>query len=373
MKATLEGRLVLLVNALLRHGPGMVVFRLATNLRRRGLKVTVATLDAPDPGLQAELEEMAITVVHLPADRPAWRAVHELVQAQGGPVWLHTHGLRADVAGRLAGRLTPATTIISTLHDGPGMYALALGRVRGAVALGLQLATLPLAHQVVMVSHQTRDAYRTLRPWGWLARRAQVIHNGVPDYNRPPTDATPTNDALVVGTLARLTYRKGLHRLIEAAHLLRDYEPPPLYRVAGEGELSQTLSQQIEAAGLSHTFRLVGLQRDPAAFLSQVDIFVLPSLDECLPLALLEAMSAGKAIVATNVGGVAEAIQDDYNGLLIPPDDAGALAAALHRLLVAPRLRARLSVAARRTYETRFAMESMTSHYFDLYTQEQAP
>lgn len=367
-------RLILLVNALLRHGPGLVVSALATAGRQGGMGVTVATLDAPDPALQADLTAAGVVVVHLPTgrlrrdlSRTAWQTVYHQMDSLNGPTVLHTHGLRADVAGRVAGRLRPGTRVISTLHDTPGMYTLALGAGRGTVALGLQLATLPLAHQVVMVSHQTRDAYRALRPWGWLARRAQVIHNGVADCGASPADSS--REPLVVGTLARLTYRKGIHRLIEAAQLVGDHEPAPMYRVAGEGELAEALQQQIAAAGLETTFSLVGLQRDPAAFLRQVDIFVLPSLDECLPLAILEAMSAGKAIVATDVGGVAEAIQDDYNGLLVAPDDAAALATAVRRLLASPRLRARLGAAARRSYQERFTLENMTTQYLDLYTQ----
>lgn len=359
-------RVMLVVNALERHGPGMVVWALARGLRARDWSVWVASLDAPDEGLAQELAEADVRLLRLPAGRAAWSGLrHGLRLAQ--PEVVHTHGLRADGIGRITARFQAIPAILSTIHDSPDMYSLALGRARGAAALGLQLATLPLAHRLVMVSHLTGQAYRALPLVGRLARHSLTIHNGVRDCYLP-VDTSPEQNTLTVGSLARLTPRKGIHGLIEAAARLRPSRPHLRYRVAGAGEMADALAAQIAAAGLTDIFQLVGPQADVPAFLAGLDLFVLPSLDECLPLAVLEAMSAGKAIIATDVGGVSEAIQPGVNGRLIPPRDVGALSAALGELADDAPLRRQFGAAARHDFLTRFTLDAMVDTYAQLYT-----
>lgn len=359
-------RVVLAVNALLRHGPGMVVWALARGLRTQGCQVWVFSLDTPDPILAQELTQAGVTVLEVGAAWRTWR--QSLTEAR--PDIVHTHGLRADIFGRIAARLARVPLILSTIHDSPAMYALALGRWRGALALGLQLITLPLVTQVVMVSHTTAAEYRVLRPWGRLTRRTVVIHNGVRDCAR--SARAGTQDRLVVGALGRLTRRKGIHLLLDAAVRLHTTHPQVHFQVAGEGELEADLAARLAAEGLESAFELCGPLKDVSGFLAGLDLFVLPSLDECLPLAVLEAMSAGLPVLASDVGGVSEAIQHDQTGWLTPANDVGALTGALALLLDDAALRARLGAAARQSYVTRFTLVAMTERYRALYRQLRA-
>lgn len=356
-------RVLLVVNALLRHGPGMVVWALARGLRTQGWPVWVASLDPPDPDLAAELAQTGVTTLTVGSDWRAWRRCLSAAR----PDIVHTHGLRADVFGRIAARLTRVTLTLSTIHDSPDMYALAVGPRRGALALGLQLATLPLTTQVVMVAHTTAAEYQALRPWGRLTRRAVVVHNGVRDCYTAPI--SPSDERLVVGALGRLTPRKGVHLLLEAAARLRATHPQVHFRVAGEGELAAELMARITAQGLNDSFELCGPQADVPGFLAGLNLFALPSLDECLPLVALEAMSAGLPVLATAVGGVPEAIEHDRTGWLIPANDVAALAGALERLLDDAPLRARLGATARQAFLTRFTLDAMTERYRALYVQ----
>src|SRR4029453_8125800 len=108
---------------------------------------------------------------------------------------------------------------------------------------------------------------------------------------------------------------------------------------------------------LGDRMRLVGYWPGLAEALAAIDVFVLPSLMEGHPLAVLEAMAAGKPIVATTVGGLAEAMEDGVSGLLVPPGDADALAEAVVSLLRDPERAARLGREARRALEERFSLE----------------
>ncbi len=111
--------------------------------------------------------------------------------------------------------------------------------------------------------------------------------------------------------------------------------------------------------GIAARVRFLGYQQNPATTLGRAGIFVLSSRSEALPRSVLEAMRAGLPVVATRVGGVAEAVADGVNGLLAPAGEPGALAAALARLLGDADLRTRFGSEARRTYERRFGFDRM--------------
>jgi glycosyltransferase involved in cell wall biosynthesis len=113
--------------------------------------------------------------------------------------------------------------------------------------------------------------------------------------------------------------------------------------------------------------RFLGYQTDPAPTLARAGIFVLSSRSEGFPRSVLEAMRAGLPVVATNVGGVPEAVVNGVNGLLVPPGDPGALAASLERLLDDGELRKRMGAEARRTYQNRFGFDRMAEETVEVY------
>ncbi len=194
--------------------------------------------------------------------------------------------------------------------------------------------------------------------------RVRVIHCGVDTTVFAPTFAAPrAPDApftlLMVGTLHEV---KGQPFLIEGCRLLHEQGLNFSCLLVGDGPDQAALQQQIERAGLSARVHLVGRKtRDEiAALLQQADVLVAPSVPtqsgrrEGIPVVLMEAMAAGLPVVASDLSGIPELVRDGENGLLVPPRDSVALAAALARLAASPALRERLGRAGRATVEQAF-------------------
>jgi glycosyltransferase involved in cell wall biosynthesis len=173
---------------------------------------------------------------------------------------------------------------------------------------------------------------------------------------------------LAVGTLER---HKGHQVLLEALARLNSAAPPAQWKliIAGGrgGDQHQSLLDYIRENGLGDRVRIVLNRGDIADLLALADIFVMPSLWEGLPMALLEAMLAGKAIVASAIAGIPEAIAGGREGLLVPPGDAEALADALRLLLANPTCRAMLGEAAAERAKRDFSVSVMAERYQALY------
>jgi glycosyltransferase involved in cell wall biosynthesis len=167
--------------------------------------------------------------------------------------------------------------------------------------------------------------------------------------------------------VAALIPRKGIDVLIEAvARLARDDLHPALW-IAGSGPLRPALERQAAARGLDGRVRFLGQRDDVRDLLHACDVFVLPSRHEGLGVAALEAMALGRPIVASRVGGLAEAVVHEETGLLVPPEHPVALQWALARLVRDPELRARLGRNGPRRVARSFRAERMVDDYERLY------
>jgi glycosyltransferase involved in cell wall biosynthesis len=175
-----------------------------------------------------------------------------------------------------------------------------------------------------------------LKSGGIPASRIHTIYEGIdlaPYPRTRPARSRTAGDPKVVGTVAHLSPEKGLSNLIEAASLIPDTRTGIRFVIVGEGECRNALEEQARRAGLRDRIQFVGFQDTPAKFLSEFDVFVLPSLSEGLSSAILTAMATGLPVVATDVGGIPELIHHGQNGLLVPPGNAAALAEAIAYLL----------------------------------------
>ena len=160
------------------------------------------------------------------------------------------------------------------------------------------------------------------------------------------TELAITPEDLLVVTVANLRSEKGYDVLIDAAHLIAQRGLPIRFAAAGRGTLQEDLATKQRAIGLDERFRFLGHRDDAFRLLAAADVFVLASHQEGLPVALMEAMSVGAAIVATAVGGVPQVITDEVNGLIVPPGDPLALADAIERICSDAALRRRLGSQA---------------------------
>ena len=228
-----------------------------------------------------------------------------------------------------------------------------------------RLQTRPLGSAVgrfLAVSEDTRR--RLLSLFRWPADAVRVVHNAV-DIHRftgPPDptlraqldDGTGRPLALVP---ARLDPQKGHEHLLRAARAL----PHIRFLLAGDGPLRAELENRARGLGVEERITFLGRREDMPALLATCDLVVLPSLYEGLPLSLIEAMAARRPIVATDIGGTRELIDHGQTGLLVPPQDAEALAEAIRGLVVDPALSRRLGSAGRDRAIADFSSEAMVA------------
>lgn len=199
-----------------------------------------------------------------------------------------------------------------------------------------------------------------------------VIPNGI-DAPAPPGGAG-RSEALrvspgdqVIGTITRLVWKRGHQELLEAAAIVTQAEPSAKLVVVGDGPLRSSLEAQAQHLGLNGGVRFLGAVPEAARLLPHFDVFVLSSVWEGMSNSLLEAMAAGRPVVATRVGGNPEVVVDGETGLLVPPKNARALADAVLRLLRDRDLARRFGEAARRRVESQFTLEQMIRRMEDLY------
>ena len=262
---------------------------------------------------------------------------------------IHAHMLVPDgwAAARVAGGL--GVPVLATAHRADVLDVPARG---GAQRTQVEQAV-AWVDQVVAVSRAMRAACEGLAT---PRRDVVVVPNGADTrvfFPRERADARrrlglPLDDRIVT-FVGVLTPRKGIDTLFEAMGILaRDPGGAPLLVVVGIGELRDTLEARARALGIGPRIRFVGKvpHDDVALWMAAGDVFCLPSLSEGLPTVVCEAMACGRAVVATAVDGTPEIVDDGATGLLVPPRNADALAAALRRVLGDDTLRARFEAEA---------------------------
>ena len=212
--------------------------------------------------------------------------------------------------------------------------------------------------------------YHELTQHGIPPARCHLIRNGIDvnAYEAPANNPRP----LIVGTIGRLIEQKGLEVFIEAAALIAAQRSDVEFQIVGEGPLRATLEQQIATRDLTDRIHLLGNRSDVPDLLRQISVFVSSSRWEGLPYALLEALAARRPVVATEVLGSEELIQDGVTGLLVPPADSIALSSAILKLLDDRTLAQRLAEAGRGLVEREYNQHALAAQIMQLYQQANA-
>lgn len=233
----------------------------------------------------------------------------------------------------------------------------------------------PRVDRIVCVAEAIRQYFLGLRPLGrrFPADKPVTIHKGhdVAWYECEPADLSQfdiPDDAFVIGCVANMRPRKGVSVLVDAfSRLPADM---PIYLLLVGNMDSKRLDGTIAASANSTRIKKAGFQRAAPAIIAACDVSVLPTLRrEGLPKTVIEAMACEVASIVTDVGGSAELIEDTVSGLVVPPGDAAALAAAIERLYTDDDLRGRLGKAARRRIETSFNTERTVAKTLALYRE----
>jgi glycosyltransferase involved in cell wall biosynthesis len=285
---------------------------------------------------------------------------------------LHTHGGVAGFFGRWAAGLARTPVVVHTLH---GIHYLHYRNPFLREAFILQERLLARRTDAVIFVSEA-DAARGRKHRLVPEEKIRVIRNGI-DRPNPGRAGDPAGelrsliapDGPLIGAVARLHRQKGIAHLLRAAPFVLARFPKAKIAVAGGGPLEAGLRREVERAGLGGRFLLLGERADAADLLALADVFVLPSLWEGLPLALLEAAALGKPIAATDIDGVREVVRDGETALLAPPADPGRLAAAVIRLLDDPGFAAAMGDRARAEISVRFTLSGMIGAIERLYLE----
>jgi glycosyltransferase involved in cell wall biosynthesis len=336
---------------------------------RSRFDVGLVGLKGPEPASRL-LTDGGIPVRHLGRGRFDPRIVADLVglvRRRGARI-LHVHGYAAADFGRIAARLSGAALVLHEHFADPRMPA-----YQGLADRVLA----PLVDRAIAVSGSTRDFL--IRERHVPAERVALIWNGAPLDEFAPAPAAIARrvrgdlgipeDALVIGTVGRLSEQKAHHVLLDAAARVLSTRPRAWVLIAGDGDRMPALRAQAKALGIGPRVVFAGHRADVPAVLGAIDVFCISSNYEGTPLALFEAMASGKAIVSTAVDGCREVLEDGTTGLLVPPRDPDALAAALARVADDPELQARLSRMARdasRRYDIGECVRRMEELYDDV-------
>lgn len=289
-----------------------------------------------------ELEEADIVHTH---DRRTGLLVRPLARARGERSVHTLHGIPDELFGRV-GRDVP-------VEDPTASRIRLLWLEHGLLRIEALLSYLGT---VVVPSRALADY---IAAHGFPERRLHVIPNGIAVRRREPP---PRRDPVVIGTAALLERRKGIDVLLEASARL---VTPHRLVVYGDGPLRSELETLARRLGVPAEFP--GFAPDFAERIEELDVFVLPSRGENLPIAILEAMAAALPVVATRVGGVPEVVADEETGLIVEPDDVDGLAAALDRVASDAGLRERLGRAGAERITERFDARSTARQMVELY------
>jgi len=217
----------------------------------------------------------------------------------------------------------------------------------------------PVINEADVIIGRAEASLTGLRELCAASRPMRLVPNAVTELPDPAQLCPPGRPAshVTITAIGRLSREKGLHVLLEAFSRVAASGAAVRLQLAGEGPLRETLASQAETLGIGGQVHFLGAFASLAPIMRATDIVAHPTLNDGRSVAVLEAMAWGRPVVASRVGGVAELIEDEVSGLLVPARDPAALAEALQRLLADPALRARLGQAAR----TRFLAGGFTA------------
>ncbi len=220
--------------------------------------------------------------------------------------------------------------------------------------------------KIIFVNKITRQAY--LKLYKVSPKKCITIYNGIDttkfsgeDGQRKNTReklGLDENDCMVFAS-GNLTEVKGHRYLVSAIKMLVEKGYSIKCYIAGQGELKESLEQQVKNLDLSKYVKLLGYRNDIPLLLTATDIFCMPSLSEALGYSLIEALSSGIPVIASNVGGIPEVVEDGKEGVLVPPMDAPALCQAIETLFRDRALRNTMSIKGKKTVNRKFSIERM--------------
>ena len=350
-------------------GAEHLVALLAEGLLHQGIRIGVLTLYPPGgTKWEDKLQTIGVPIIYLNKGRGFHPSVISRVDReirQFAPDIIHSH--QSILRYILPSVWTQRLPLVHTMHNLAQYEADPAGKIERRLALHFGL-------QAVAISERVRDSLYDL----YGMHQYPLIMNGtrLDEFYVDPAQRAIWRvangfapDAVLFVTAGRLNIQKQHDVLIKAfAQLSNQYQKAQLL-IAGEGPLRDQLEKQAQDSNLADRVHFLGVRSDIPDILNAADVFVLSSQWEGNPLSVMEAMAAGKPIVATTVGGVPELIDDQSTGLLVPPGDIDALAHALQYFLANPQMIEQLGILALHKAKKDFSIDVTIDKYIHLYRE----
>jgi sugar transferase (PEP-CTERM/EpsH1 system associated) len=278
---------------------------------------------------------------------------------------VHTHNMAPLIYGTISARLAGIPVVINTRH-GPDDKA----KNRSVYRL-----IWSMNDSIIAVSEDVKRQLLSNNQIG--DDRIKVIHNGIDldkcikntDIKAKRRSLGINNESLVIGATSRLCEKKDQMTLLNAFSLVEKKVNNAILVFVGDGPLRVSLEQHSIRLGMRNKVLFLGFMEDVETIVQVFDVFALSSLAEGVSLCILEAMAAGKPVVATKIGGNPEVVVDGETGILVPPKDASVMADAIIKLLNDAELRERMGAAGRRRVEEKFSLDRMVREYESIYEE----
>jgi glycosyltransferase involved in cell wall biosynthesis len=290
------------------------------------------------------------------------------------PRIVDTHAAKAGTLGRIAARLTGVPVVVHTFHG--HVLRKYFGDFVSWFFTQVERRLSRWTNRVIMVSRQGREELISLGvveperiEFVPLGLELEKIESGNNDGQRLRIDWGIPEDAKLVGIVARLVPIKGHHVFLHAAARVLEKRRDVWFAVVGDGELRGELEDLVRHLDLGDRVVFTGFRNDLANVYSALDIVALTSFNEGLPVTIIEAMTAARPVVATDVGGVSELVEEGKTGFLVSEGDSAALADRILRLAGDPELIRCLGEAGRSLARTRFARDRLVRDMLTIYDE----
>lgn len=356
------------------YGAENVVGALARDLEELGCWVRVGVFQnehCPPNSVADQLEQRGVRLTRIVCrgrmDRGATRQIRDIIRSEHIQL-VHSHGYKSDLYAYAATRRMELPRV-ATCH----LWTRQTVAIR--VYEFIDALLLRRFDAVVAVSSVIAEE---LRRAGIPGGKVTTIDNGI---DLAPFDsATPAlaqeiakGERLLVGTAGRMVAQKGMDYFLRAAREVLNQAPQAMFAVVGDGPDREKLERLAKELGIAESVLFTGSRSDMPQVYASLDVFVLASLDEGMPMALLEALASCRAVVATQVGAVPKLIIPGQTGMLVPAADVKALADAILVLLRNPDLRGRLGRNGSALVHKQFSSRAMSQQYLRLYDQLLSP
>jgi glycosyltransferase involved in cell wall biosynthesis len=352
-------RILYVVGSLGRGGAERQLFYLISEMDRSRCRPAVMTVDGSETDAYVPaLRELGVPVAFAPAGvgkAGKFRAVTQFARQLGVEI-IHSYSFYCNALAGLAAKLNGARSI---------------GSIRSEFTLQQQISPrwwrLNVAYPRWQIwnSQTALDQVKELGG-GRVRPEIVVVRNGL-DLNALPTTPLPSGDVPIIAAVGSLLPIKRWDRLLAASAILAKQGHRFRVRVAGDGPLRAQLEEQRQALGLEQRVEFLGNVKDVAGFLSEATLLAHTAESEGCPNVVMEALAAGRPVIATNVGDVRFLVQDGVSGLVVPNTDGPELVQALGSLLGDAARRQEMACAARRAAEVQFGLDRLLAETFDVY------